>query len=41
MDVGNVVTKLRDDDMGACNALTNVGNDYICVNHKCGLEEAS
>ena len=38
MDVGNVVLKLRNDGVGVYNALTNVGNDYICVYRKFGLE---
>jgi len=41
MDVGNIMLKLRNDGVGICNALTNVGNDQICVDRKLGLEEVS
>ena len=33
--------KLRKNDVGARNALANVGNDQICVDRKFGLEEVS
>ena len=41
MDIGHVVLKLRSDGVGICSALTNVGNDDICVNRKFSLEEIS
>ena len=32
---------VRNDGVGVCNALTNVGNDQVCVNRKLGLGEVS